>query len=110
MDGYYASITSLNGYFDANMDMLDKDIRTEIFGGRDVYTKVNDSSPAKIAEGAIVKNSLVSDGCLIEGTVENCVLFRGVKIGKGAVVKNCIIMTDNIIGENCNLADRKSVV
>ncbi len=75
---------------------------------------MNDSSPAKIAEGAIVKNSLISDGCLIEGTIENCVLFRGVKIGKGAVVKNCIIMTDNIIGENCNLAyvisDKNSVI
>ena len=114
LEGYYASITSLCSYFDANMALLNKSVRSEVFGDRDVYTKVNDSSPAKFAEGASVKNSLISDGCLIEGTVENCVLFRGVKIGKGAVVKNCIIMTDNIIGENCNLAyvisDKNSVI
>ena len=76
--------------------------------------KVNDSAPAKFADTASVKNSLVSDGCLIEGTVENSILFRGVKIGKGTVVKNCILMTDNIIGENCKLAyivsDKNSVI
>ena len=113
-DGYYANISSLNAYFNANLDLLDKKVRTEIFGGRDVYTKVNDSQPAKFTDTAKVKNSLISDGCLIEGTVENCVLFRGVKIGKGTVVKNCILMTDNIIGENCNLAyvvsDKDSVI
>lgn len=113
-DGYYANINSLNSYFKANMDLLNKKVRQEIFGDRDVYTKVNDSAPAKFADTAIVKNSLVSDGCIIEGTVENCVLFRGVKIGKGAVVKNCILMTDNIVGENCNLSyvvsDKNSVI
>ncbi|MDE5666996.1 MAG: glucose-1-phosphate adenylyltransferase subunit GlgD [Clostridia bacterium] len=113
-DGYYKSIDSLATYFDANMDLLDKKIRTELFGERGIYTKVNDSSPAKFAESASVKNSLVSDGCLIEGTVENSILFRGVKIGKGAVVKNCILMTDNIVGENCTLSyvvsDKNSVI
>ena len=113
-DGYYATLSSLNAYYKANIDLLDKNVRTEIFGDRDVYTKVNDSQPAKFTDTAKVKNSLISDGCLIEGTVENCVLFRGVKIGKGTVVKNCILMTDNIIGENCNLAyvvsDKNSVV
>ena len=57
---------------------------------------------------------MVSDGCIIEGTVENCILFRGVKIGKDAVVKNCILMTDNVIGDNCNLnyviSDKNSVI
>lgn len=113
-EGYYADITSLNAYFNANMDLLRKEVRSEIYGDRSIYTKVNDSSPAKFADTAVVKNSLVSDGCLIEGTVENCVLFRGVKIGKGAVVKNCILMTDNIVGENCNLSyvvsDKDSVI
>lgn len=112
--GYYASMSSLCAYFNSNMDLLDKNIRNELFSDRDVYTKVNDSAPAKFTETASVKNSLVSDGCIIEGTVENCVLFRGVKIGKGTVVKNCIIMTDNIIGENCNLSyvvtDKNSVI
>ncbi|MDE7306140.1 MAG: glucose-1-phosphate adenylyltransferase subunit GlgD [Clostridia bacterium] len=113
-EGYYANIDSLASYFKANLDLLDKNVRNEIFGDRDVYTKVNDAAPAKFTETAKVKNSLISDGCLIEGTVENCILFRGVKIGKGTVVKNCIIMTDNIVGENCNLAyvvsDKDSVI
>ncbi|MCX4287528.1 MAG: glucose-1-phosphate adenylyltransferase subunit GlgD, partial [Clostridia bacterium] len=69
---------------------------------------------AKFTETAKVKNSLIADGCLIEGTVENSILFRGVKVGKGSVVKNCIIMSDDIIGENCNLAyiisDKDSVI
>ena len=86
------------------MDMLDKNVRAEIFGDRDIYTKVNDAPPAKFTETAKVSNSLVHDGCLVEGTVENCILFRNVKVGKGSVLKNCIIMSENVIGENCNLA------
>ena len=113
-EGYYASINSLTSYFEANMDLLDKKVRNEIFGDRDVYTKVNDSAPAKIAETGKVKNSLISDGCIIEGTVENSILFRGVKVGKGTNVKNCILMTDNIVGENCNISyvvsDKNSVI
>ena len=102
-EGYYENIDSLTSFFKANYDLLNKDIRNEIFGAHDVYTKVNDSAPAKFTETAKVKNSLVSDGCLIEGTVENCILFRGVKVGKGSVLKNCIIFSENIVGENCNL-------
>ncbi|MCD8372161.1 MAG: glucose-1-phosphate adenylyltransferase subunit GlgD [Clostridia bacterium] len=113
-DGYYAAIDSLAAYFNANLDLLKKDVRNEIFGARDVYTKVNDSAPAKFTDSACVKNSLVSDGCLIEGTVENCILFRGVKIGKGTVVKNCILNTDTYVGHDCNLAyvvaDKNSVI
>ncbi len=86
------------------MDLLNNDIRDEIFGGHDIYTKVNDSAPAKVCNGGKIKNSLISDGCLIEGTVENCILFRGVKVGKGSVVKNCVIMSENEIGENCSLS------
>ena len=104
LDAYYCSIDSLPAYFKANMDLLDKKVRSEIFGDRDVYTKVNDAPPAKFTETAKVSNSLVHDGCLIEGTVENCILFRNVKVGKGSVLKNCIIMSENVIGENCNLS------
>ncbi len=114
LDGYYANIDSLAAFYRANSDLLNKKVRDEIFGDRDVYTKVNDSAPAKITETASVKNSLVSDGCLIEGTVENSILFRGVKVGKGTVIKNCIIMSENIVGENCNLSyvvsDKESVI
>lgn len=113
-EGYYANIDSLAAFYQANADLLNKEIRNEIFGERDVYTKVNDSSPAKFTETAKVKNSLISDGCLIEGTVENSILFRGVKVGKGSVIKNCILMSENIVGENCNLAyvvsDKESVI
>lgn len=104
LEGYYSNIDSLQSFYKANMDLLDKDIRNEIFGARDIYTKVNDAPPAKITETAKVKNSLIHDGCLIEGTVENCILFRNVKVGKGTHLKNCIIMSENIIGEDCNLA------
>ncbi len=104
LDGYYQDINSLQTYYKANMDLLDKNIRQEIFGDRDVYTKVNDAPPAKITDTAKVSNSLIHDGCLIEGTVENCILFRNVKVGKGSHLKNCIIMSENAIGENCNLS------
>ena len=103
-EGYYCGIDSLHAYFKSNMDLLDADVRRALFGDRDVYTKVNDAPPAKICDGAKVSNSLIHDGCLIEGTVENCILFRNVKIGKGAHVKNCILMSENIVGENCNLS------
>lgn len=104
LNGYYSNIDSLASYFRSNMDLLDKKVRNEIFGDRDVYTKVNDAPPAKITESAHVVNSLVHDGCLIEGTVENCILFRNVHVGKGAHLKNCIIMSENDVGENCNLS------
>ena len=101
--GYYAIIDSMSAYFRHNMDLLKKEVRNELFGARDMYTKVRDSAPSKYGDDAIVNNSLISDGCEIEGTVENSILFRGVKIEKGAVVKNCIIMQDTIIGANANI-------
>lgn len=104
LDGYYSNIDSLSSYYKSNMDLLDKKVRNEIFGDRDVYTKVNDAPPAKITEGAHVVNSLIHDGCLIEGTVENCILFRNVHVGKGAHLKNCIIMSENDVAEGCNLS------
>lgn len=104
LEGYYGNVDSLQSFYKSNMDLLDKDIRSEIFGGRDVYTKVNDAPPAKITATANVKNSLVHDGCLIEGTVENCILFRNVIVREGAHLKNCIIMSENFIGEDCNLS------
>ncbi|MDE6557787.1 MAG: glucose-1-phosphate adenylyltransferase subunit GlgD [Clostridia bacterium] len=103
LDGYYSNINSLPAFYRANMDLLNKDIRNAIFGDRDVYTKVNDAPPAKITATAKVSNSLIHDGCLIEGTVENCILFRNVKVGEGTHLKNCIIMSENVIGEDCNL-------
>lgn len=112
--GYYASIDSMASYFKHNMNLLKKEIRDELFADRDIYTKVRDSAPSKYGESAIVHNSLISDGCVIEGTVENCILFRGVKVAKGAVVRNSIIMQDTIIGANaslnCVITDKNVVI
>ena len=112
--GYYAGIDSVAAYYKHNMELLQKDVRDELFGARDIYTKVRDSAPSKYSESALVKNSLISDGCEIEGVVENSILFRGVKVGKGAIVRNSIIMQDNIIGQNaaldCVITDKNVVV
>ena len=112
--GYYAGVDSLQKYYQHSMELLQKDVRDELFGARDIYTKVRDSAPSKYADGAQVKNSLISDGCEIEGTVENCILFRGVKVGKGSVVKNSIIMQDTVIGTgvqlDCVITDKNVVI
>ena len=101
--GYYAGVNSIQKYYQHSMELLDKNIRDELFGARDIYTKVRDSAPSKYSDSAVVKNSLISDGCVIEGTVENCILFRGVKVGKGSVVKNSIVMQDSVIGSGVEL-------
>jgi len=112
--GYYGGIDSMAAYYKHNMDLLDKQVRDELFGARDIYTKVRDSAPSKYGENAVVRNSLISDGCEIEGVVENSILFRGVKVGKGTVVRNSIIMQDNIIGSNtsldCVITDKNVVI
>lgn len=112
--GYYAGIDSMAAYYKHNLELLEEDVRNELFGGRDIYTKVKDSAPTKYGAEAVVKNSLISDGCEIEGIVENSILFRGVKVGKGAVVRNSIIMQDNVIGANtsldCVITDKNVVI
>jgi glucose-1-phosphate adenylyltransferase len=98
--GYVAVLTGLKSYFDENMALLDDKNADALFGGNAVYTKVRDDNPTRYTASAKVKNVMAADGCVIEGTVENCVLFRGVKIAKGAVVKNCILMQDTVVGED----------
>lgn len=103
-DGYFSKITSMETFYKANMALLNLDNRSKLFiENRPVYTKVRDNPPTKFAIGSSVKNSLIGDGCIIEGTVENSVLFRGVKVGKGAVVKNSILMQDTVIGNKCDI-------
>ena len=102
-DGYYAGIDSMAAYYKRNMELLNKEVRDELFGARDIYTKVRDSAPSKYGSEAVVRNSLISDGCEIEGTVENSILFRGVKVEKGAVIRNSIVMQDNIICAHAEL-------
>lgn len=113
--GFVRVLSSLQSFYDVNMELLDTKNRKELFpNDRPVFTKVRDEMPTIYGLGSDVKNSLIADGCSIEGTVENCVLFRGVRIGKGAVVKNSIIMQGSFIGENaslnCVVMDKSAVV
>ncbi len=104
IEGYVAVIDSAETYLKANMDLLDSKNRNALLR-RDypVLTKIRDEAPVKYGLSSSVKNSLVADGSIIEGTVENSVIFRSVKIGKGAVVKNCVIMQGTQVGENAHL-------
>jgi glucose-1-phosphate adenylyltransferase, GlgD subunit len=102
--GYAQYICSMNAYFDANMSLMLPSVRAQLFNkDRPVYTKVRDDMPTRYGLGSSATNSLIADGCVIEGAVENCVLFRGVHIGKGTRVENCVIMQDSNIGPNCKL-------
>ena len=102
--GYCADIDSIQSYFKANMDLLSAEVREELFNMRNpIYTKIRDDMPTKYGLDSSVKNSLISPGCVIEGEVENSVIFKGVTIAKGAKVSNSIIMQDCIIGENTTL-------
>ena len=108
-------IDSVQSYFRFNMDILDPKMRKGLFReDLPVYTKVRDEMPACYGDDSTVINSLIADGCQIEGTVENSVLFRGVKIAAGAHVRNCIIMQDGQVHEgayieNCIL-DKQAVI
>ena len=116
-DGYYASFSSMQDYFACSMNLLENsEERNSIFGvkNRPIITKVRNSTPAKYSDDAKVKNSLIADGCVIEGTVENSILFRGVKVGKNTVVKNSILFQDTYTGNsvnlNCVVADKNVVI
>jgi len=104
-NGYFTRINDLDSYYNANMDLLERSNRTSLFTtARPIYTKIKDNCPTKFGLDSKVKNSLIADGCIIEGTVENSVIFRGVKIGKNTVVKDSIIMQDIVIGNDCSMS------
>lgn len=106
--GYQLKIDDIKSFFDANLQLLNRDVREELFGLKTdmpIYTKVKDTVPTKYGNNAEVENSIIADGCTIEGTVKNCILFRGVHISKGASVENCIIMQGAEIMENCMMAN-----
>lgn len=104
-DQYAVRIEDMKGYYAASMDMLDKELRDQVFlRERPILTKIRDSSPTYYGEGASVSDSLIADGCKIEGTVENSILCRGVTVEKGAVVKDSIIMAHGSIGANVELS------
>lgn len=96
-DGYAARICDMKSYFDENMKLLDDDNLDALFAGNQIYTKIRDDNPTRYMEGCHVNNVMVADGCIIEGQVENSVLFRGVHVEKGARVKNCVLMQDTVV-------------
>ncbi len=115
MDSYWSNISTVDAYYNTNMDFLDKSIRNYFFKEYpDVYSKIDDCPPAKYNPGSDVKNSLISSGCILNGTVENSILFKKVYVGNNVVIKNSIILNDVHIGdntviENCIVESRDSI-
>lgn len=103
-DGYAVMIDSIQKYFCSSLNMLDPTIWKQVFlKNRPIYTKVKDEPPTRYLKGSLVQNAMVANGCQIEGEVENSIIARGVRIGKGSSIKNCIILQKCSIGENCML-------
>ncbi len=114
--GYCACVSTLENYFRTSMSLLEAENRKDLFtsGDRQIYTKIRNSAPTRFTSDAKVQNSLLADGCNIEGTVENSIIFRGVHIGKGTVVRNCILLQDTYVGSNatlnCVITDKNAVI
>lgn len=102
-DGYVAQIHDMKSYFEENMKLLQEENLNALFSGNQIYTKIRDDNPTRYINGSKAKNIMVADGCVIEGEVENSVLFRGVRIGKGAKVKNCVLMQDTVVEDNASV-------
>lgn len=115
MDGYWSNISSVESYYQTNMDFLKPEIRDYFFNQYpSIYSKISDLPPAKYNKGAEVKNSLVSSGCIINGKVENSILFKKVYVGNNCVIKNSIILNDVYLGddayiENCIVESRGTI-
>lgn len=104
LDSYWSNIASVNSYFNTNMDFLKADVRNHFFKEDGaVQTKVNDFPPVKYNPGSQVRNSLVASGSIINGTVEDSIIFKKSFIGNNCIIKNCIILNDVYIGDNCVL-------
>ncbi|WP_160680238.1 glucose-1-phosphate adenylyltransferase subunit GlgD [Clostridium sp. C8-1-8] len=104
--GYLSCVNSLQSYYKANMDLLNVRVNTELFyDNGPIYTKSKDESPTKYTKESQVTNSIIANGCYIEGHIENCIISRRVNINKGAYVKDCIILQNCIIGPNARLTN-----
>lgn len=104
--GYAAVMENAESYFNANLALLDPEVRNDVFSReRPIYTKTRDDMPAKYGLESKAQKALIADGCIIEGTVKNSVLFRGVKVEKGAVVENCILMEGTVVKENSKVSN-----
>ncbi len=103
-NGYVKSICSMKNYYEANMELLDPSVREELFNkNRPIYTKVRDEAPVKYGLHADIKNSFIADGCIIDGHVENSVIFRGCRVLENASVKNSILMQRTTVKNGSNL-------
>ena len=102
--GYFSAVTDFKSYYDANLELLDIEKATDLFTDEwPIYTVTTDACPVRYVKGSKVKHSVVANGCVVEGSVENCVIGRGVQIGKGASVKNCVILGHAVIGPGVKL-------
>ena len=102
---FFVRIDSVQNYYLANRMLLEKEKRDALFRtGQPVYTKIGDNAPVKYGLESSIKDSLIADGCVIEGTVEHSILFRGVRVGKGAVIRDSVIMQATKIGSNCSIS------
>ncbi len=101
--GYVARISGMKSYFEENMKLLDDYNLDGLFSPAPIYTKIRGDNPTHYKDGAKVQNVMMADGCVIEGEVENSVIFRGVKVGKGAKIKNCILMQDTVVEAGANV-------
>lgn len=115
LDTYWNNIASVESYYRTNMDFLKKEVRDYFFGEYpSIYSKIDDLPPAKYNPGAEVRNSLVSSGCIVNGKVENSLIFKKVYIGNNCVIKNSVILNDVYIGdntviENCIVESRDTI-
>ena len=101
LDTYWRNISSIESYYKTNMDFLKRETRDYFFKQYpDIYSKVDDLPPAKYNYGANARNSLISSGCIINGTIENSVLFKKIYVGNNSVIKNSIILSNAYIGDN----------
>ncbi len=102
--GLVLRINSIQEYFNATMAMIEKKNNEALFwSGNPVYTKVKDEAPTYYSSGCIVNNCIISDGCMIQGSVTDSMLFRGVTVSGQAKLKNCIVLQDTYISEACEL-------
>ena len=109
--GYAVAVRSVEAYYKASMDMLKPELRRQLFpADRPVRTKTHEEVSTYYGENAVSRNSLVADNCMIEGSIDNCIVFSGARIERGAKLRNCIIMRGGIVGEgaelDCVIADK----
>jgi glucose-1-phosphate adenylyltransferase len=112
-DGFVGTVDSIQSYYDISMSLLEKENRKKLFANP-ISTKERDDMPTIYGPESQLTNSLVADGCIIEGKVENCIIFKGAKIGKGSIVRNSILMQDTVVGDNakinCVISDKNVTI